>query len=63
VSGFVSQLCGALTVALGVFTAHLLITVLTREAPVEVTLPAWRAAGQRRAPAPEVVAAGAGAER
>jgi hypothetical protein len=63
VSRAVSYLCGALTVALGAFTAHLLITVLTREAPVEVTLPAWQPAGERRAPAPQVVAAGAGTER
>jgi hypothetical protein len=33
------DLCGALTIALGVFTTHLLITMLRREAPVEVTVP------------------------
>jgi hypothetical protein len=35
----VGDLCGALTIALGVYTAHLLITMLRREAPAEVTVP------------------------
>jgi hypothetical protein len=35
----VSDLCGALTIAMGVFTAHLLIAMLRREAPAEVTVP------------------------
>jgi hypothetical protein len=35
----VSDLCGTLTIALGVYAAHLLIAMLRRAAPVEVTVP------------------------
>jgi hypothetical protein len=35
----VSNLCGTLTIGLGVYTAYLLITMLRRAAPAEVMAP------------------------
>ena len=63
VSRAVSYLCGALTIALGAFTARVLITALTRGAPVEVTVPARQHTDERRAPAPQAVVAPMGGDR